>query len=76
MLLEMNGSSAGLPTVPTSADGLLKFRPGSMTLGLGRVIVRETEARATKSPISSAALAEGSQLSYPVSVKTKLTTFG
>ena len=48
---------------PMSADGLEKFSPGSITLGFGRVIVFENDARATKSSIWNAPLAEGSQFS-------------
>ncbi len=37
----MKGFNAGLPTVPTSADGVLKPRPGSIAFGSGRVMVLE-----------------------------------
>ena len=56
----MYGASAGLPTLPTSADGLLKLSPGSIAEGFGRVIVRDTAARTTAlRPMWNAALADG-----------------
>ena len=77
MLSEMYGSSCELPTVPTSADGELKLRPGSMSAGFGRVMVLDKATRTTAlSDTFIEALAEGSQFSYSDSVSTKLTTFG
>jgi hypothetical protein len=63
--------------VPTSADGLEKLTPGSMTFGLGRVIVCDAaNLNSVLSKMLQAKLAAGSQFSYRFSVKAKLRMFG
>ena len=66
-----------MPTVPTSADGDVKLRPGSIAFGSGRVIVLDIAARAIALSVRPTdKLADGSKLSYVFVVSTKLTMLG
>ena len=52
MLSEMNGSSAGLPTLPLSADGVAEIQPRQHGLGSGRVMRARGAPRTTISRVT------------------------